>query len=375
MQKIIAGFPEGLATGRAFLNREVERRLLLSRIKANRHTVLIAPRRYGKTSLVHKVAKESKLPYRCIDLFASYSEEYVCEQIVNKVNHMVFELLPLHKKATTTLLKIFQSMQPEIVLGGFGQRLVLKLSNQPLQDITELLLKLDETAQHFNKRAVLFMDEFQQISQLKNYHGIEASIRHAVERSKNIAYVFSGSNRYLLQQMFGDQSRPFYRLCQTITLERMHKPVYEKYFQKMAKQRWNKTLSVEVIEEIFKQTERHPFYINLLCQQLWDQEKLPTVKQVNTVWESYVRNQRQIISHDVSRLSANQRKLLRAIAEKSPKEIQSVEFTSPLNISASSAQQALQVLVRQDMVYRDGNNLFQLIDPAMKYYLNVILWE
>ena len=49
----------------------------------------------------------------------------------------------------------------------------------------------------------------------KNYHSIEASIRHAVERSENISYVFSGSNRHLLKQMFGGQGRPLYRLCQT----------------------------------------------------------------------------------------------------------------------------------------------------------------
>lgn len=81
-------------------------------------------------------------------------------------------------------------MNPEISVGAFGQRLSFHLSNNPLQDITELLLKLDETAHHFKKRVVIFIDEFQQISQLKNYHSIEASIRHAVERSRNVAYVF-----------------------------------------------------------------------------------------------------------------------------------------------------------------------------------------
>jgi AAA+ ATPase superfamily predicted ATPase len=79
-------FPEGVALGDAFINRETERLFLINRIKANKHSVLMAPRRYGKTSLVMKVANEMKIPYCSIDLLAAYNEEYVRDQIVDEVS-------------------------------------------------------------------------------------------------------------------------------------------------------------------------------------------------------------------------------------------------------------------------------------------------
>lgn len=369
-------FPEGVALGDAFINRETERNLLINRIKSNKHSVLMAPRRYGKTSLVMKVANEMKIPYCSIDLLAAYNEEYVRDQIVDKVSRLVFELLPRISKAKEKLINIFKRMKPEISIGAFGQKLSLSLSNSPLQDITDLLLKLDETAKYFKKRAVIFIDEFQQISQLRNFHSIEASIRHAVERSENITYIFSGSNRQLLKQMFGDQGRPLYRLCQTISIERMSKNSYMDHLQKRAHSKWKKTIPMEAQERIFKLTEFHPFYMNVLCQLLWEERFLPTVEKIDLIWHQYVKAQKHIIiSHDITELSLNQRRLLNALAKSPVKEIQSAEFTSTLKISASSAQQSVEVLMYRDLVYKNEEGFYCILDPALKYYLDSVLWE
>ncbi len=368
-------FPEGIATGDAFINREKERELLISRIESNKHTVLMAPRRYGKTSLVMKVTEEMKIPYCSIDLLAAYSEEYVRDHIVNKVSRLIFEISPRMKKAKEKVIQIFKKMKPEISVGVFGQKLLLNLSDNPLQDITELLLKLDETACHFKKRAVIFLDEFQQISRLKNHHSIEAAIRHAVERSKRIAYVFSGSHRQLLQQMFGDQGRPLYRLCQTISIDRMAKEVYIDHLQQLSQLRWKKKISEQAMEAIFECTAYHPFYMNVLCQLSWEKMHLPTDGMIKMIWHDYVKAQRYMISHDITELSPNQRKILTALAKTPTKEVQSAEFTRPLKISASSAQQALEVLLFKDLVFQRKDLAYTVLDPAMAYYLNVVLWE
>lgn len=375
MNNIINFFPEGVALGEAFVNREDERKFLINRIKNKRHTVLLAPRRYGKTSLVIKVANETGLPYCAIDFLAAYNEAYVRDQIVDKVSQLVFQLLPRFKQAQVSLLNIFKQMNPEISIGAFGQRLLLRLSNNPLQDITDLLLKLDETAKYFRKTAVIFFDEFQQINQLKNYHSIEASIRHAAERSQQIAYVFSGSNRHLLKLMFGDKSRPLYRLCQTLSVERIRKESYVPHLQQLAESKWHIHLSDEQLDRIFQLTELHPFYINVLCQLLWEKAYIASPDEINQVWQNYVKTQRQIISHDIIRLSINQRHLMTALAEMPVKELQSAEFLSTLRISASSAQQAAESLMQKDLVYKDENDLYRILDPAMKYYLNFILWN
>jgi hypothetical protein len=367
-------FPEGIALGSAFVNREEERQTLASRIKSHKHSVLIAPRRYGKTSLVMKVAEELDVCHCTIDLLAAYNQEYVRDQILDKVSRLVFELLPPIKKATETLLNIFNQMKPEISIGAFGQRLSLRLSTSPLQDITGLLLKLDETAKHFKKRAVIFIDEFQQISQLKNFYSIEASIRHAVERSQNISYVFSGSNRHLLHQMFGDQGRPLYRLCKIIPIERMSEEVYVPHLQKVAKLRWNKIIDDDAVHRILHHTELHPFYVNVLCQMAWEENHPPSVKAIDSIWHEYVKSQRHIISHDLTTLSLNQRRIITALAHTPIKEIQSIDFITTIKVSASSVQQSVDALQHKDLVYRRADGYYAVLDPAMRYYLDVILW-
>jgi hypothetical protein len=370
-----AYFPEGIARGDAFVNRVTERKALLERIKANKHTVLIAPRRYGKTSLVLKVAQEMHIPHCTIDLLAAYNSEYVRDQIIQKVGTLVMELLPALHKAKQTLITIFQKMKPEISIGAFGQKLTLQLSNNPSQDIRDVLLKLDETAHTFHKKAVIFLDEFQQISQLPHFQSLEASIRHAVERSQCVSYVFSGSNRRLLQHMFADQSRPLYRLCQTMPVLRMSKASYLAQFEKLAHKKWCKNISPEAIESIFTVTELHPYYVNVLCQLLWEKANVPDSACVNSVWHDYVKTQRQFISHDMMALSANQKKILVALAKSPTKAIQSSSFTVPLKISASSAAQSLAVLLEKDFCFKDEDDNYQVLEPAVSYYLNVILWE
>lgn len=366
-------FPEGVARGAAFVNREEERTHLKKRIEATQHTVLMAPRRYGKTSLVLKVADELKLPNRTIDFFAAYSEEYVRDQITDKVSKLVIELLPRLAKAKEKVFKIFKAMKPEISLGGFGQRLNLQLYNNPLQDITSLLLKLDEVAKTFDKKVVIFMDEFQQISELKNCHAIEASIRHAVERSSNVSYVFSGSNRHLLNQMFGDKGRPLYRLCKTVELGRINANKYEKHLKRLSAKKWSDNFSEDIIDTILQLTELHPFYINAFCQIVWEEKKQPTsVEKIEALWHSYIKSQRYNISLDVMKLSPNQRKILIALARKPEKEIQATEFTTKLKISASSSQQSISVLKKKDFIMSTEEG-FALVDPAVRYYLNYLL--
>lgn len=372
---VLQYFPEGVAKGRAFINRKEERRYLAERIKSNQHTVLVAPRRYGKTSLVIKVAEELKMPYCSIDLLAASSEDYVRDQIVDKVGKLVFDLSPKMSKAKEKIISIFKQLKPEISLGVFGQRLTFTLTSNPLKDITELLLRLDETAVNVKKRAVIFIDEFQQISKIKNYHSIEASIRHAIERSEKITYVFSGSNRHLLEQMFGDQGRPLYRLCQTIQLNRIKVEDYIIHLKTLAEMKWGRELKMEVMEHIFGNTELHPFYMNALCQIIWGKDQIPTAEKIDNYWHEYVKTLKNIIKHDIVELSPNQRKVLTALSKEPTKEFQSINFVAPLKISFSGVQQAVEVLLRKDLVYCDEEGLYRLLDPAMKHYLNAVLWQ
>jgi uncharacterized protein len=136
-----------------------------------------------------------------------------------------------------------------------------------------------------------------------------------------------------------------------------------------------KNIPIEAIEHIFENTELNPFYMNILCQNVWRENQMPLVEKIDAIWHDYVKTQRNIISHDVMELSANQRKIIIALSKYPTNEIQSTEFTVPLKISSSSAQQSIEVLIRKDLIYQTDDGFYRILDPAMKYYINAILWE
>ncbi len=369
LEEVTQYFPSGIAQGKAFINREKERKQLRKNIIANRHMVLMAPRRYGKTSLVHQVAEEAKIPFCIMDLLAVHSDESVKDIFFDKVGKLIGELLPPVHHAKEKLFSIFSSMKPELSLSAFGQRLVLHMpTSNAVSNITELLLKLDETATHFEKRAILFIDEMQQITFLKNAHSIEASLRHAIERSKSITYCFSGSSRHLLKGMFGDSSRPLYRLCHTLEIERMAEEHYHQHLNQLARERWNCALDEAVFKTLMRLTEGHPFYVNALCQCVWMEDQIPDALTLEAIWRNYVQANRHVIADDVIGLSLNQKQVLTTLAHHHVTEMYGADFLGKVKLSQSSVRKSVDVLLEKDLIYHH-ENIYDLIDPAIKYFL------
>lgn len=368
LEKVTRYFPSGVALGESFINREKERAQLKKNIVANRHMVLMAPRRYGKTSLINQVSSEISIAFSLIDLLAVYDDESVRNTLYDKIGKLLIELLPPAKQAKEKLFSILSSLKPELTLSAFGQKLTFHSPESPGATITQLLLKLDEIATHFNKKVILFLDEMQQVSFLKNAHSIEASIRHAVERSQNVTYCFSGSSRHLLKKMFGDKERPLYRLCHTLEIGRIASEHYVGYLNQCAKVRWDKTLPLDVFTKIMKLTQGHPFYVNALCQCLWMETNHPDVTSVQHQWEDYVKNNRHFIGDDIIGLSLNQKKILVALARQPVKELYSAEFLTTIKLTQSSIRKAVDVLIEKDFVHCNEGR-YQVLDPAIGFYI------
>jgi len=136
----------------------------------------------------------------------------------------------------------------------------------------EALLALEHLLNKKNKHTIIFLDEIQEISKLAEGKGIEGAIRHVAQQSKYLSFIFSSSNRHLLQSMFYDSARPLYKLRGRINLERISEADYTKHLLKLSTKRWEKPLSKSALNQLFLLTERHPYYLNNLCRRLWGSE-------------------------------------------------------------------------------------------------------
>lgn len=361
-------FPTSLAIGDAFCNRKEELKRIERDLKGNTPILLISPRRYGKTSLALKSFDHIGWSYAHVDLYKALSVEDIEKFILNGIGKLLGKLESVPKKLLLLLGDFFSSMQIKIVLEKAGIQLEL---NQQKHNSAELILKslekLHDLAKKKHKRVILYLDEFQVLGEVVNNNAIEAAIREAAQKSTHVAYVFSGSKRHLMEQMFYDRKRPFYKLCDQIKLDRISENEYEKYIQNAAERTWRKKISRKSLDILFELTEMHSYYVNKLCSLLWHEKRPPNPEHIADAWRQFVLENKSTIERELALMSINQRKLLIFISKESNlTELFSKKISQQINLTPSSIQRAIESLIENDYIYIDHNNSYRILDPLIK---------
>ncbi len=362
-------FPQKLALGKNFCNRVKEQKFLKDQITAIRPSLIVSPRRYGKTSLGIYVLENLNIPYVHLDLFPLANTQDVENVILSGIGDILGHIESTPKKAFKTITEFFGELSVSFNIVHTKIQVSIVKGKSSAKTLLSALTTLDKILQKKKKKAVLFLDEFQRLGQMPFSEQVEGSIRHIAQKSKNLIFIFSGSNRHLLGKMFDERHRPLYKLCDRLTLDRIAINDYIPFIQKQAKQVWNKTLELDAIEAIFECTKRHPYYINALCYRLWREENIFNSKFVFEAWKNYALGEKSTIFRELEGLSGNQLKLLISLARFGATEsVLGDEFLIFSSMALSSAKQSLKVLQEKDYVYYNGN-FYQILDPLIEYIL------
>lgn len=363
-------FPLGIAKGDAFCNRVSERKQLVSNVQKNKHSIVISTRRYGKSSLVLYSLEESKLSYERVDLFVAVSIKTIQDQILKGVKNLITKVSTAPEQAVGFIKNYIKSLKSKWIVGtdGINIELIPEENGDPAIIIMEALKMLENVLSKKGKKAVFFIDEFQEIGVLANTSGIEGAIRHVAQESENLCFIFSGSNRHILANMFDDKSSPLYMLCDRVTIDRIKEKDYIDYLNKIAVKTWKKNLDLSVVDEIFKLTERHPYYMNVLCDKIWTycEGTLPTVDVVKTGWSDYVQQEESKIAKDLSSLNTSQKKILITIAQGISFDLTSKEILRKFNLTGAAVIKSLKLLEERDYLYKNKNGGYFIVDPLIK---------
>ncbi len=365
-------FPTYLASGNAFCNRKDELKRIIYDLKGGTPILLMSPRRYGKTSLALKAFGEIKWPYSHVDLYKALSEEDIVRFILNGIGQLLGKLESTPKKLMNIAGEFFSNLSVKVVFEKMGVKLEFDSKKKHYTDIIlKSLENLNSLSSKKNKKIILFLDEFQVLGEVIKNNSIEAIIREAAQKSTHVRYVFSGSNRHLMEQMFEDRSRPFYKLCDHIKLQRIKEIEYEKYIQKAATLKWKNKLSNDSLRVIFETTEYHSYYINKLCSLLWQQSKIPSRETILITWKKFALENKSPVERELSLLSINQRKILIVLSkEEGVCELFGKKMIQNLNLNSSSIQRAIEPLIEKDYVFMDENKNYKVLDPLIKSILN-----
>lgn len=364
-------FPLGVAVGSSFCNRTQETSVLIDNIKNGKHTLLIATRRYGKSSLALHALGLSKCPYVEIDFYMATNEKIIESYILNGVVELIGKALGSVDKLLASIKKYVTDLKPKIDIGTsiFKLELTSDVESDPALNVKEALLLLERLLEEKNKYAVLLMDEFQNVGTIAKGKGIEGAIRYVAQKTKHLTLIFSGSNRKLLKTMFEDETRPLYKLCWKITVKRIASEHYQDHIQKAAKLTWNQNLSDDVVNKIIFLTERHPFYLNKLCDRLWTyySDMLPLISAVDSAWSEILDEEKSDAIKEISLLSLGQKVVLNQISKGINFHLTSKQTMLELQMTSSSIITALEGLEEKDMIEKVDEQ-YQIINPVVRFY-------
>ncbi|MFA6408932.1 MAG: hypothetical protein WCW01_01985 [Gammaproteobacteria bacterium] len=364
-------FPLGKAYGDSFCNRVEETKRLIDYIEGGKHSFLVAPRRYGKSSLCARVFELVALPHGVVDFHLAVSEKDAERLIIKGVSDLIGKALGPVEKLSHLIKKYAKQLTPKLTIGSqdFHLELSVNSDSNSVDGVVDALFLLEKLLCEKDKQAILLFDEFQEIGEISQGRGIEGAIRHVAQETKNLSFIFSGSIAHLLKSMFEDERRPLYKLCRKLVLDRISQDDYQKHLHKAAKLTWKKELDLKVFERIMDVSERHPYYVNYLCDELWSRESnIPDVLDVERAWNLIVEEERSDLLKDFFTLPDNQRKLLIHVANFGGKDIHSHATSQRMDVPSGSVAQALNDLVEKDFLEKAPEG-YRLIVPPYKTLL------
>ena len=361
----------GVATsGDNFTDREKETLRLVLNFQHGVNTVLISPRRWGKTSLVQKacsLAQSDKLKIVYLDIFSCRSDRDFYDAFASAILKQTSSKLDEWLEHA----KLFLSrISPKISMGtdpmtDFSISLEI---NPKSNNIDEILQLPEKIAQKKGYNIVVCIDEFQQIAEYPE-KGAEALLRSYIQFVPNINFIFAGSKQHIMQQMFHSAKRPFYQSTQTQVIDRIARDEYYRFAADFFTRQGRK-LAEETFGYLYDAFDGHTWYIQTLLNRLYGYAGNPDIGMVDYAIGEVVAESTYTYENLLAAYPASNIRLLKAIAKAGcVREINSGDFITEYRLrAASSVNSALKRLIDREMVYKTADG-YIVYDRFMAIWL------
>jgi len=360
----------GAVKNNHFCNRVDEIKELSEDINAGLNILIYAPRRFGKTSFVlktlEKLEKDDSIKYIFLDIFHIST----IDEFINLYFNAIAKSL---EKPTDKAIKFFKSIvniRPNINVNfdSMGNpSFSLALSGENRMQTLENLLNIPL---HFakEKKIVIVFDEFQQIATLD----IEAKLRSIIQlHSNKISYIFMGSKKSILHNMFLDKNRPFYKSVKHLKIKEIQKDVWSEFITSNFT-KTDKTIDLKYIDTIVGITKGFPYYTQQFAYELWAKTSLKVDDDIFTnTLKTIIDREEDLFNIEWDNLTLNQQKALKIIIKKTGQNLYDEEYLVQYKLKVGSFQTALKGLVQKDIVDK-VKNIYYLQDPLFEYWLQNI---
>lgn len=261
-----------VAGGNEFAGREQMLERISLYLSMNQSIVLVASRRYGKTSIMKKVVKDNP-NYRAIelDLMKVYNKKDLAEKIIAETyKHIgIGNFIEYAKKISmdtfSTITKILEGIG--FTIDDAEINLSFKLFEKGDEDaLLEHALSLpDRMAQKLNVKFIFAVDELGEIVKLKDHERILDLMRSVFQHTKNVTYMFAGSQYSLMNGIFSDKNSPFFRFAEPIVVPPMKAEEFKGFFEAVFKA-FQISLYRDFTKDVVNISGGIPYYIVKIAQ-------------------------------------------------------------------------------------------------------------
>lgn len=351
-----------------FCDRREETRQLISLLTNGNHVALISPRRMGKTGLLNHCFAQSEVQEKyytfLIDIYATKNLQDMVFQIGR---HILNRLKSRGQTAIDQFLRFVTSLRTGISFDGLGNA----SWNLGVGDIKSPSFTLEEIFNYLkeaDKRCIVAIDEFQAILDYPEQN-VEALMRTYVQQCRNAVFVFSGSQKGMMSEMFSSPARPFYQSTSMMFLGSVSLQEYE-LFAKRHFESAGKTIGHGVVKEIYERFDGTTWYVQKVLNQLFAITDHATVEDVENAITLIINQNEEAFKDTLFRLTIKQRDLLVAIGrEGKANHITGMPFVSHYHLSSSSSVQKAAKLLVEKQLLTHNLGIYEVYDKFMAEWL------
>ena len=337
-----------------FCDRDKETEWFIRTLENKAHILLTSPRRMGKTQLIRHVFEQPSIKDNCYTFYTDIYPTTSLHELVLFLSKEIYSVLvPKGKSVVDKFLAGLHSLA-----GSFGYD---PMTGNPtfdikLGDIHTPELTLEEIFRYLeqaDKPCVFAIDEFQQISQYPEKN-VEATLRSHIQKMSNCLFIYAGSNRHILENMFNSAAKPFYNSASQIYLDSIPKDVYTAFADEQLAKVGRKILP-EALSLAYDLFEGHTYYVHNVLHNAFaylNSDKVIDKPDINMILSDILEEKGRSFASVMNQLNYQQKETLIAIAKEGKANgVTSVAFVKKHALkSPSSVQYAISTLLEKQLL-------------------------
>ena len=337
-----------------FCDREEETEFLRKQIQNGRDVALISPRRLGKSGLIQHFFNQPDIKEK---YYVFFVDIYATTSLAEFVYALGKEIYTQLKPQTThwkenffQMIKSFRiGLKVDTFTGAPSFDLGLGDIQIPQTTLDEIFAYIEEA----DKPCIIAIDEFQQIGEYVEKN-VEALLRTKIQKCHRAQFIFSGSKRHIMSNMFNSASKPFYQSAMSMGLGAIPIDTYSEFAKSLFEER-GKQIEKETVETVWNLYGGYTWFVQMMMNELYaltPEGGTCVPAMMNEAKSNVIMAQENSYKDLLSNIPPKQKTVLQAIAKEGiAQNITSSKFIKKYNLnSASSVQAAVKLLLKNDII-------------------------